>query len=62
MGIPVGRRAQGIINAVCHGDYADGRNMVVKIFDDRLENSNPGSLPLDLTVDDLRKIRIEAAQ
>jgi ATP-dependent DNA helicase RecG len=46
---------EGIINAVCHRDYADSGNVVVKIFDDRLEIWNPGSLPLDLTVDDLRK-------
>jgi ATP-dependent DNA helicase RecG len=46
---------EGIINAVCHRDYADSGNVVVKIFDDHLEIWNPGSLPLDLTVDDLRK-------
>jgi ATP-dependent DNA helicase RecG len=46
---------EGIINAVCHRDYADSGNVVVKIFDDRLEVWNPGSLPAGLTVDDLKK-------
>jgi ATP-dependent DNA helicase RecG len=46
---------EGIINAVCHRDYADSGNVVVKIFDDQLEIWNPGNLPLDLTVEDLRK-------
>ncbi len=52
---PLDAVREGIINAVCHRDYADSGNAVVKIFDDRLEIWNPGSLPLDLTVDDLRK-------
>jgi ATP-dependent DNA helicase RecG len=52
---PLDAIREGIINAVCHRDYADSGNVVVKIFDDRLEIWNPGSLPLDLTVDDLRK-------
>ena len=46
---------EGITNAVCHRDYADSGNVLVKIFDDRLEIWNPGSLPPGLTVDDLRK-------
>jgi ATP-dependent DNA helicase RecG len=52
---PLDAVREGIINAVCHRDYADSGNVVVKIFDDQLEIWNPGSLPLDLTVDDLRK-------
>ena len=52
---PLDAVREGIINAVCHRDYADSGNVVVKIFDDCLEIWNPGSLPLDLTVDDLRK-------
>jgi ATP-dependent DNA helicase RecG len=52
---PLDAVREGIINAVCHRDYADSGNVVVKIFDDQLEIWNPGSLPLDLTVEDLRK-------
>jgi len=46
---------EAITNAVCHRDYADSGNVVVKIFDDRLEVSNPGGLPAGMTVEDLKK-------
>lgn len=36
-------------------DYTDSGNVVVKIFDDRLEVSNPGGLPAGLTVADLKQ-------
>jgi ATP-dependent DNA helicase RecG len=52
---PLDAVREGITNAVCHRDYADSGNVLVKIFDDRLEIWNPGSLPSGLTVDDLRK-------
>jgi predicted HTH transcriptional regulator len=35
---------EAITNAVCHRDYADSGNVVVRVFDDRLEVSNPGGL------------------
>ena len=34
---------------------ADSGNVIVRIFDDRLEVSNPGGLPKGLTVDDLKQ-------
>jgi ATP-dependent DNA helicase RecG len=46
---------EAITNAVCHRDYADSGNVMVRIFDDRLEVSNPGGLPAGMTVDDLKK-------
>jgi len=46
---------EAITNAVCHRDYADSGNVVVRIFDDRLEVSNPGGLPAGMTVEDLKK-------
>jgi len=52
---PLGAIREAITNAVCHRDYADSGNVVVKVFDDRLEVSNPGGLPAGLTVEDLRK-------
>ena len=51
---PLDAVREGITNALCHRDYADSGNVLVKIFDDRLEIWNPGSLPPGLTVDDLR--------
>ena len=46
---------EAITNAVCHRDYADSGNAVVRVFDDRLEVSNPGGLPAGMTVEDLRQ-------
>lgn len=46
---------EAVTNAVCHRDYADSGNVVLKIFDDRLEVANPGGLPPDLTVEDLKR-------
>jgi ATP-dependent DNA helicase RecG len=46
---------EAITNAVCHRDYADSGNVVVRIFDDRLEVSNPGGLPAGMTVEDLKR-------
>jgi len=46
---------EAITNAVCHRDYADSGNVVVKIFDDRLEVANPGELPAGITVEDLKQ-------
>ncbi len=51
---PLDAVREGITNAVCHRDYADSGNVVVKIFDDRLEVLNPGGLPAGLTVEDLK--------
>jgi len=40
---------EAIINAVCHRDYFEkGANVMIEIFDDRVEISNPGGLPSGL--------------
>lgn len=46
---------EAIINAVCHRDYKSTANVQVRIFDDRLEVWNPGSLPEGWTVENLKK-------
>lgn len=40
---------EAIINAVCHMDYFDkSANVLIEVFDDRVEISNPGGLPSGL--------------
>jgi ATP-dependent DNA helicase RecG len=46
---------EAVVNAVCHRTYDDTGNVQVRIFDDRLEIWNPGSLPENMTVEMLRK-------
>lgn len=41
---------EAIINALCHRNYAEVGTTQVRIFDDRLEVWNPGTLPRDLLV------------
>jgi len=45
---------EAIINAICHRDYEDTGNVQVRIFDDRLEVWNPGTLPPGLTLESLK--------
>ncbi len=41
---------EAVINAIVHADYSvKGSNIQVAIFDDRLEITNPGALPLGLS-------------
>lgn len=46
---------EAIVNAICHRDYRDPGNVQVRIFDDRLEVWNPGLLPGDLSIEDLKR-------
>ncbi|MEN9538787.1 MAG: hypothetical protein RLZZ126_1022 [Pseudomonadota bacterium] len=47
--------AEAIVNAVAHRDYASNASVQVMLFADRLEIWNPGELPPQLTVDNLRR-------
>jgi predicted HTH transcriptional regulator len=42
-------------NALCHRDYRDPGNVQVRIFDDRLEVWNPGTLPPELSLEALHR-------
>ncbi len=44
-----------IINAVAHRDYDSSGSIQIDVFADRIEIVNPGSLPGELSVDDLTK-------
>jgi ATP-dependent DNA helicase RecG len=51
---PKGALREAIVNAICHRDYEDTGNVQVRIFDDRIEVWNPGTLPKGLTIEDLK--------
>ena len=46
---------EAITNAVVHRDYENPSKVQVRVFDDRIEIWNPGTLISPLTLDDLRK-------
>jgi len=48
--IPEDALRESVINAVCHRSYFEkGARIMVEIFDDRLEITNPGGLPKGIT-------------
>ena len=51
--LPVVREA--LVNAVAHRNYASKSGVQVMVFSDRIEVWNPGALPEDLTIDQLRE-------
>ena len=47
---------EAVVNAVCHRDYLEqGAQVMVEIFDDRVEIYNPGGLPKGLPERDFGK-------
>ena len=50
---PLEALRETVINAIVHRDYASSSDSIVKIFNDRIEVFNPGSLPTGLTVEKL---------
>lgn len=51
--IPADAVREAIVNAVVHRDYRSQASVEVRLFSDRLEVWNPGSLPEGLTIADL---------
>jgi predicted HTH transcriptional regulator len=47
--------SEAIINALAHRDYYSNASVEVRLFADRLEVWNPGSLPATLTIEDLSR-------
>lgn len=53
---PLAALREALANAFCHRDYSiAGGAVSIAVFDDRLEISSTGSLPFDLTPEDLKK-------
>lgn len=46
---------EGVINALIHRDYMSNADIQIKIYDDRIKIWNPGKLPPEITVEDLKK-------
>ena len=44
---------EAVINAICHRDYSAVGTIQVRIYEDRLEVWNPGTLPPSLTIESL---------
>ena len=51
---PLNALREAIVNAICHRDYASSSDITIGIFDNRIEISNPGTLPEPLTPADLK--------
>jgi len=45
---------EAVVNAVAHRDYTSAASVQISVFSDRIEVRNPGSLPPDLTFEDLK--------
>ncbi len=57
--IPWEALREAVINAVIHRDYFEkGANVMVEIFDDRVEITSPGGLPKGLRKEDFGKISV----
>ena len=51
--LPIQAVTEAIVNAVAHRDYTSNASVQVMLFTDRLEISNPGRLPVELTIEKL---------
>lgn len=46
---------EAILNAIVHRDYADSSTIQLSVYDDKLILWNPGKLPFDITIEQLKK-------
>ncbi len=50
---PLDALREAIVNAICHREYMDNSDILIKIYDDRLSIWNPGKLPYNLSIEQL---------
>lgn len=50
--IPLVAYREAVANAICHRDYNKEANIKVEIFDDRIEITSPGGLPVGISYED----------
>ena len=58
MSTPPDAIREAIVNAVAHRDYEPPSKVQVRIFDNRIEVWSPGTLPDEITIEDLRREHI----
>src|SRR3989344_5619173 len=57
--IPLSALREGITNSIIHRDYSiRGTSLMIEVYDDRVEITNPGGLPEGVTKEDLGKISV----
>jgi ATP-dependent DNA helicase RecG len=52
---PLGALREAVINALIHRDYLSTAEIQIKIYDDRIWIWNPGKLPLQIKLEELKK-------
>ena len=50
---PLEALREGVINAIVHRDYTESSDVMIEIYDEKIEIWNPGNLPLGISIKDL---------
>ena len=54
--VPRSAIAEAIINALAHRDYNSSGSVQISVFKNRIEIENPGHLPNEITIEDLKRV------
>ena len=50
---PLEALREAVLNSICHRDYRDSAEIIIKIYDDKISIWNPGRLPSGITLKEL---------